>query len=419
MKSQIFRHEQFENGVTLIAEQIDSVASAALSILVPCGVVHDKSEQIGATTLLVEMLQRGAGPYDSKQLSDEFEKLGVHRSQSAGIEVSHFSAAMLAEHLPRAIELFSHILLSPCLPADELESSRDLALQDLAALEDEPGSKAMTILAERFYPAPFGRSQLGTEAGLKAVSHELLREHYESRFRKSPVIIAVAGKFDWEEIRNHVAKHFAGWSGNAKPLDVPPLSAKPLVHHVQKEAAQVQIALAYPSVSYEHPDYYACKVGLAVLSGGMAGRLFVEVREKRGLVYRVGASHSAARGRAAIFASAGTTPGHIDETLSVMYQELSKLPEGVTKEELERARVEMKAALIMQSESSSSRANAIVNDWWYVGRIRSLEEIRRGIESVSADDIARHFREHPVAPVTLVTLGPTAATWQPGQAAIG
>src|SRR5262245_5102290 len=130
MKPQIFNHERFENGVTLIGERIDSLSSAALSILVPCGVVRDKDGQVGCSTLLVEMLQRGGGPYDSKQLSDEFEKLGVHRSHSAGIEVSLFSAAMLAEHLPRAIELFSHMLLSPHLPGDELESSRDLALQD-------------------------------------------------------------------------------------------------------------------------------------------------------------------------------------------------------------------------------------------------------------------------------------------------
>src|SRR6187402_3606814 len=100
MKSQIFYHEEFGNGVTLIGEQIEAVSSAALSILVPCGVVRDKEDQIGCSTLLVEMLQRGGGAFDSKALSDQFENLGVHRSQSAGIEVSVFSAAMLAEHLP-------------------------------------------------------------------------------------------------------------------------------------------------------------------------------------------------------------------------------------------------------------------------------------------------------------------------------
>ena len=359
---------------------------------------------------MVEMLQRGAGPWDSKSLSEQFESIGVHKSQSAGIEVSVFSAAMLAEHLPRALELFATMLIHPHLPEDELEASRELALQDLAALEDEPGSKTMSILAERFYPSPFGRSPLGTESGLQTINIQSLREHYHQQFRSQGMIISVAGKFDWEKIRADVAKHFAEWKGGKPPLEVPSLSSTGSTWHEQKEAAQVQIALAYPSVSFGHPDYYACKVGLAVLSGGMAGRLFVEVREKRGLVYRVGASHSAARGRAAIFASAGTTPANAEETLTVMRQELSRIAEGVTQEELDRARVEMKAALIMHSESSSSRASALVNDWWNLGRLRSLQEIRNGIEAVSDTDIRRHFSEFPVSPVTLVTLGPKAVS---------
>ena len=408
MKSQHFYHEQFENGVTLIGERIESVSSAAVSILVPSGVVRDEEDEIGCSTILVEMLQRGAGPWDSKGLSDQFESIGVHKSASAGIEVSVFSAAMLAEHLPRALELFSHMLLRPHLPEEELENSRELATQDLAALEDEPGSKTMTILAERFYPSPFGRSPLGTASGLEKVSIESLRHQYQNKFRKQGIIISVAGKFEWESIRKEVAKHFSEWSGVNAPLDVPPMPTEASSWHEQKEAAQVQIALAYPSVSFGHPDYYACKVGLAVLSGGMAGRLFVEVREKRGLVYRVGASHSAARGRAAIFASAGTTPANAEETLQVMHTELSRLPDGVTQDELDRARVEMKASLIMHSESSSSRASALVNDWWNLGRIRSLHEIRSGIEAVSDRDIRRHFAEYPVSPITLVTLGPKA-----------
>ncbi len=409
MKSQTFHKEQFANGVTLIGEQIDAVSSAAISLLVPCGVARDLPHQIGCSTLLAEMLQRGAGQYDSKQLSDQFESIGVHRSQSAGIEVTACSAAMLAEHLPRAIELFATMLLEPHLPEEELENSRELAIQDIAALEDEPANKIMTVLARNFYPDPFGRSHLGTEDGLRSVTLKSLREHYHDQFLKQGVILAVAGKYNWDEIRRQVEKCFKNWKGTTSVIAVPKLGEKARTFHEQKESAQVQIAFAYPSVSFDHADYYTCKVGLAVLSGGMAGRLFVEVREKRGLVYRVGAMHSAARGRAAIFASAGTTPGNLDETLQVMFSEMSKISEGVTTEELERARVEMKASLIMQSESSSSRASALVNDWWNLGRLRTLSEIRQGIESVTNEDIKRHFSNYPVRPVTLVTLGPKAA----------
>lgn len=176
-------------------------------------------------------------------------------------------------------------------------------------------------------------------------------------------------------------------------------------YHLDKESAQVQIALAYPSVSLSDPDYYAARVAIGVLSGGMAGRLFVEVREKLGLVYRVGASLSAARGRGAVFASAGTTPENAQQTLDVMLRELRGVVNGVTDDELKRSIVELKASLIMQSEFSSVRAGALVSDWWNIGRLRPLAEIRAAIEGVTSAAIVSHLQRYPVSPISIVTLG--------------
>lgn len=406
MRAQRFHIHEFPNGVTLLGEEMEEVSSAALSILVSAGAASDPVELEGSAGMLVEMLQKGAGPWDSRALSEEFEKIGVHRHVSAGVEVSVCSASMIAEHLPRALELFSTILLDPIMPEEELDSVRSLALQEIEALEDEPSSKVMHELARKFYPYPFGRSQLGTEHGVKSVSLQSLKTFYENTFRGERVIVGVAGKFVWDDVVAMVGRSLARWKGGRPQLQVPPLSGTGGTHHLPQDTHQMQIALAYPSVSFGHPDYYVSRVATGVISGGMAGRLFIEVREKRGLVYRVGASHSAARGRGAMFAYAGTTPENADECLSVMVSELRKLAEGVTPEELRRSQVDLKAAVIMQGEHSSIRANALVNDWWNLGRLRSLEEIRAGIEAVTNEDIMRHLREFPVSPVTLVTLGP-------------
>jgi predicted Zn-dependent peptidase len=137
----------------------------------------------------------------------------------------------------------------------------------------------------------------------------------------------------------------------------------------------------------------------------MAGRLFVEVREKRGLVYRVGSSHNASRGRAGVFASAGTTPENAEETLAVMLSEIRGLSSGASDDELQRAKADLKSRLIIQSESSSSRASTLINDWWNLKRVRTLEEIRQGIDAVTSADIEKYYQEVPVSPITLVTLG--------------
>jgi len=408
MRSQEFFVHEFANGLTLLAEQMPEVSSAAVSIMIPSGAAIDPDGLEGSANVLLEMLQKGAGEWNSRAFSERFEELGVRRSYSAGVEVSVYSASMVADRLLRALELMSILLLKPRLPEEELESVKSLALQDIDALEDEPASKIMNELAKKFYPYPFGRSQLGTKEGIEAIDIAKVRKHYGDVFRKQRLIIGVSGKFDWTALQAAVAKFFSDWNGKTEFLPVPEFSKSSSTSHLQQDTHQIQIALAYPSVSFGHRDYYVSRVASGILSGGMAGRLFIEVREKRGLVYRVGASHSAARGRGAMFAYAGTTPENAEETLAVMVGELRKLAQGVTDEELARAKVDLKSALIMQSEQSSVRANALVNDWWNLGRLRQLSEIRAGIEGVTNEDIMRHLKEYPVSPVTLLTLGPKA-----------
>ena len=406
MGSQTFRSEELDNGITLIGEQMEAVSSAAFSVLVPVGAATDPIGKEGAATLLCEMLHKGAGPWDSRGLSEQFEQIGIQRSQSAGIEVSVFSGALLPQNLQRAIELYGIFLLEPTLPAGELDSVRQLALQDLRALEDEPGSKVVSELAKDFYPFPFGRCEYGTEAGINNLGIIDLSEYFQREFVANPVVIGVAGKFDWDEIRLHLKKSLGHWSGKKERIPVASLARESKARHLQRDTSQVQIALAFPSVSIGHAEYYTARVVVGILSGGMAGRLFIEVREKRGLVYRVSASHSAARDRAAIFVAAGTTPDHADECLFVMLQVVRTVHEGITDDELKRAKADLKSRLIMQSELSSVRASALVNDWWNLGRLRTLDEIKAGIDAVSIGDIQRFMEQHPVSPITMVTLGP-------------
>lgn len=402
---QIFSH-QLRNGITLIGEPIEGASSAAFAALIPAGAAHDPDGFEGSAAMLVEMLNKGAGPWNSRQLSEQFDEIGVHRSQSPGVEVSLFSGAGLGEHIGRMLDLVSIILQQPHLPADELESVRMLTLQELDSLEDEPSSKVMVELARVFYPHPFGRCQLGTKAGLQTVNIESLWGFYRRAYRPDHAIIGVAGRFDWQTLVDDIEKSFGGWTGSSPLLQAKELSPLSSNTHIEKDTNQLQIAIACPSVSLEHPDYYTARVAVGVLSGGMCGRLFVEVREKLGLVYRVSASHSAAKGRAAVFTYAGTTPENGQQTLEVIIRELRKLSAGVTDEELARAKTDLKSRLIMQAELSSVRASGLVNDWWNLGRARTISEIKTGIEQVTSAAIVEHINRHPIAPLTLVTLGP-------------
>jgi predicted Zn-dependent peptidase len=162
----------------------------------------------------------------------------------------------------------------------------------------------------------------------------------------------------------------------------------------------------YPSVNVVHKDYYKALAAVGVLSGGMGSRLFAEVREKRGLCYAVGANHRVTGKFGAVQCYVGSSPDKAQEAMDVMIAELVKLADGITQDELDRAKVGLRASLIMQGESTSARAAACAGDYYYLGRVRSLEEIEQEIVSLTVDDVVDFARKHKAENFTVATIGP-------------
>jgi predicted Zn-dependent peptidase len=163
----------------------------------------------------------------------------------------------------------------------------------------------------------------------------------------------------------------------------------------------------YPSVHLGHPDFYAAMAGVSVLSGGMGSRLFTEVREKRGLCYAVGASYQSAGRMGAVRCYLGASPEQAQEALDVMVHELVHLRDGVTREELDRAKVGLRSGLIMAGEASEARAARCTSDYFNLGRVRTLEEIEAEIATLNVERVLAHLNAHPPAHFAVTTLGPT------------
>jgi predicted Zn-dependent peptidase len=395
------------NGLTLLAERMEHVRSAAVNFLVPAGCAYDPPKMLGMGSVLAEMITRGAGTRDSRALSLAMDNIGLDRSESVGQLHMRFWGATLARNIPAALELYADVLRRPLLPEDELEPVQALMLQDLQALEDEPRGKVMVELRARHWPDPLGRDRRGTPHGLEAITAKAVRAHYKARFGPRDLILSVAGNIDWEPLRDQVERLFGDWHGGGHPrLDTS--RAVGGQAHLTKETTQTQIALAYPSVPFGHPEYYAAQGAVQVLSGGMGARLFTEVREKRGLCYSVYASYQTFKDRACVLCYAGTTNERAQETLDVTVRELRRLEEGIELEEVERVQAGLKSAVIMQEESTSARAGALASEWYYLGRVRPLEEIQAEINGLTAQCIVAHVRKYPARDCTVVTLGPEA-----------
>jgi predicted Zn-dependent peptidase len=401
---EVFQHT-FANGLTLLAEPMEHVRSAALNFLVPAGCVYDPPDRLGVGSVLADLITRGAGERDSRELTLAMDNLGLDSSESVLSVHMRFWGATLARNLPAALEIYADVLRRPHLPDDEMEAVRSLAIQDIRGLEDEPRSKVLVELRKRHYPAPLGNDHRGTVEGLTALTIGDVRKHHARLFRPKGAILSVAGNVEWAPLRDQVGRLFGDWQGEAPPQPTPGARGEKRAH-LAKELAQTQIALAYASVPVGDPDYYAAMGAVHVLSGGMSSRLFTEIREKKGLCYAVWASYQTMKDRANVISYAGTTNERAQETLDMLLHELRRLPEGVEAEEVERVQAGLKSSLIMQQESTSSRALALASDWYNLGRVRSFDEIQAAVDGLTPATVLDHVRRLPPRDFTLVTLGP-------------
>jgi predicted Zn-dependent peptidase len=407
-KSEQFIHS-LANGMTLLAERIPAVRSAAMTLLVPTGAAFDPDGQSGNATVLAEWILRGAGSRDSRALTSYLDGLGVQRSAQAETVFIRFSASMLGKNLLSVLPVYADIVERPLLPDDGFAPSVDLAQQQLDAIEDEPSHKLSLLLRERHFPFPYGRPTVGRREDLERITPDVLRTHFLTRVTPQGAILAVAGMFNWNDLVATVETAFGPWAAG-EPTPITEQPAPRGTFHVRQKTNQSQIGLAWDAIPDSHPDSVLLQSAMNVLSGSMGARLFTEIREKQGLCYAVHASYASLKKTGAVLGYSGTSPDRAQRTLDSFITELQRLSQGVTAEELDRAKIGMKSRVIMQGESSGARAGAIAYDYYHRGRTRTLDELRELIESVTLDRVNDFLAAHPIKDLTVVTIGPDALT---------
>lgn len=394
-----------DNGLQLLIEPMSHVQSAAYDLQFPGGVLVDNAERIGESLILADLTSRGAGPYTSRELSDQFDDLGIRHAESAGGDRFAFRGNCLFDVLPRALELMSYSVLSPHLPEDEIEPIRNLMLQDIESLRDNPPRLAFFELASRYYPAPFNRPMHGDAAGIMQVTSATARDLLKKTFCPKGAVLSCAGRVEPEVIIAQAQKLYGGWQGST--IELPNFAGHPKAsnYHIPFEGAQVQLVTVCPGPKFGDEFYYVAKVLNEILSGGMFGRLFIEIREKRGLVYSAYSRHIGNKALGVFQCYAGTTPENVQETIEVLNVELSRLKKSVSEDELVRAKINLKAALVIGEESSSSRASSNASDWMLCGKVRPMESILAALEKVSSKDIDEYLERFPFDQQTVLTLG--------------
>tara|TARA_R110002049_G_scaffold4601_5_gene32742 strand:- start:1037206 stop:1038396 length:1191 start_codon:yes stop_codon:yes gene_type:complete len=390
--------------MTVIVQPMPWLRTAAFSLNVRGGVHTEPDDRSGLASLVCEMVQRGAGNHSSRDLVAVQDNLGMDRSSGVSAAMVSFGASMPAESLGDAIALYADIVRRPHLPADQLDDARMMAMQELRATEDEPTQRVMRRLRELHYGDRVGRSNLGTAESLTAITQEDVRDFFSNHYHAAGSIIAVAGNVNPDEVFDRLGEVFADWKSEPlAPLLQP--SGTSTYEHIESPSSQTHIGFSFPSIPYGGKDYFRMRAGVGILSDGMSSRLFDRVREQRGLCYTVAASCHSLKNGGGVFGYAGTTPERAQETLDVTLHEIRNLTEDLQPSELARWQVRIQSSLIMEQESSASRASSLASDFYQLDRVMPTEELETTIEALTVDDIRNYWNENPPSEFRFVTLG--------------
>ncbi len=401
---QIHIHK-LQNGMTVLGEVMPWLESAAFSFSVPAGCQYDPSERLGLASFVCEMVQRGAGSLDSREFIERLESLGVDYGSSTSVFHTHFNGAMPAERIYEALAVYRDVIRNPWLPGDQIEDARQVGIQEIRSLDDDLSQRVLLQLRLRQYGQPSGRWSHGTFEGVNAVDSNDIGTFFERHYQPDGLILTIAGNIDWPILVKSVETMFGDWTGKAtNPIvETAPIRGS---LHIPFESQQVHIGIACPTRTYNDPDYFLARAATGVLSDGMSSRLFSELREKRGLCYSVFASLHSVLTQACVVAYVGTGTDRAQQSLDALVEQLVKLREGVSESELGRFKIQIRSSLVMQQESSRSRAGSIAGDWMHLGRVRTLNELTDVINGLTVECVNKFLDENPYEKFNLVTLGP-------------
>lgn len=398
------------SALSVIVEKTSGARSCGVSWLLPAGAGRDEPTLFGRAAVTSELLLRGAADLDSRAQADAFDLLGASRSADAGVRFMGVTASMLGDRLTEALPLLADMIRRPRFDESSIPPAKELAVQSIEALADEPQRRAVLGARARHFADPFSRSGLGTKEGIAALTRESIVAGWQRDAVPGGSILAIAGAVDPDAVFDAVERVTEGWSGTTTELA--PAGDPPRGYaHEHDDGAQVQIILVHDAPPEPDPRSMLERIVVGVLSGGMSARLFTEVREKRGLCYAVHASYRAERDYGAVTASVGTTPQRAQESLDVLVAELHRINAGgIEPDEFDRTVTRIKSSLVFAGESTAARAGALANDQHKLGRPRSLDEIAAEVDAVSLDQVNAYLRTRSLGRVTIQTVGPAELT---------
>ena len=419
----IERHD-FDNGLCLLTEPMPAVRSVSLGAWLTRGSRHEGADRAGIAHFVEHMLFKGTASRTAEAIAQEIDSIGGQLDAFTAKEYAGYYVKVLDEHLPRAVDLLSDLLLNPAFEGEEIRREQSVVLEEIKMVEDTPDDLVHEVFTANFWPGhPLGRPILGTAESVSAIDAPALREYFTGVYTAGNLIVSAAGSIDTAAVRDLIGEAFAslGAGGDSLRTSAPSVAARVEVR--DKDLEQAHLCLGTRGYPQSHEDRYATYVLNTVLGGSMSSRLFQNIREKRGLAYAVSSGLTSYRDAGVVTVYVGCDGAAVAEVVDLVVEELRGLKRTpVPGDELQRAKDHLKGSCVLGLESTGSRMSQLAQCEMYFGRQVPLSETLAGIERVTTDDVQRVaadlFRNGALA-ATLVGPASGAAPLSPAQLELG
>jgi predicted Zn-dependent peptidase len=366
------------------------VRSVALGLWVRTGSRDETPAQAGVSHFLEHLLFKGTERYSSIEIAEVFDGMGASTNAATGKESTQLYARFLDTHTDEAFDLLSEMLLGPTFP--DIDSERQVVLEEIAMYEDEPSDKVHDVLDEAvFGDHPLGRRILGEAEVISSIPVPDIGAYHRSHYTGDTIVVAAAGNVDHERIADLAREHVeprVGHGGSNGALEAPEaIGAR--VCFQQKDTEQYHVCFGGPGIDRDDERRYALAILDSTFGGSTSSRLFREVREKRGLAYAVGSYTQQFADSGLVGIYVGTREDNVEEACQVIGDELRSLhDDGISDEEVARAKESVKGRMVLSSESTAARMSRIGKATLFGTELLSLDEMIARVDAVTAPDVA-------------------------------
>ena len=400
---------RLSNGLTVATETLPHAESVAMGVWVKSGARNERDDEHGLAHLLEHMAFKGTSTRDAWTIASQIENVGGEINAATSVETTSFYARVLKDDVPLAVDILSDILSDSLFDPHELEREQHVILQEIGAAHDTPDD----IVFDRFTETAFrnqalGRSILGTPETVKSFTSKQLHSFIERQYAAERMVVVAAGGVTHDEFVREVEKRFGSFRAHSDAEQHQSAVYSGGEVREERDLMDAQILLGFEGRAYHVRDFYASQVLSMILGGGMSSRLFQEVREKRGLCYSIYAFHWGFSDTGLFGVHAATGSDNIAELVPVIIDELRRAGEDIQQDELNRARAQYRAGLLMSHESSASRAAQIARQLLLFGRPVTTEELVDRLSKLTTERLtdlsSRLFSTTP----TLAAIGPVS-----------